>query len=57
MIDTVEADPHKLFFVGDRWMRRYYTVFDRDHHRIGFAPSKTWKHIQSIQPFDSRLEN
>lgn len=31
------SEPQKLFLIGDRAMRRLYTVFDRDNSRVGFA--------------------
>lgn len=36
----VEMDlDHDLFLVGDLFMRKYYSIFDRDHDRIGLAKS------------------
>jgi cathepsin D len=29
-----------LFVLGDIFMRKYYTVFDKENNRIGFALSK-----------------
>lgn len=29
-----------LFVLGDTFMRKYYTVFDRDQNKIGFAKAK-----------------
>ena len=30
----------KMFLVGDVFMRKYYTIFDRDENRVGLAKSK-----------------
>jgi hypothetical protein len=31
---------HKMFLVGDVFMRKYYTIFDRDTNRVGLAQAK-----------------
>lgn len=31
---------HKMFLVGDVFMRKFYTIFDRDQNRVGLAKSK-----------------
>ena len=28
-----------MFVLGDIFMRKFYTVFDREHDRVGFAPA------------------
>lgn len=38
-IDGTSSEPQRLFLIGDRSMRRLYTVFDRDNSRLGFAQS------------------
>ena len=30
---------HDMFVLGDIFMRKFYTVFDREHDRVGFAPA------------------
>ena len=29
----------EMFVVGDMFMRKFYTIFDRDNDRVGFAPA------------------
>jgi len=31
---------HKMFLVGDVFMRKYYTIFDSDENRVGLAKAK-----------------
>lgn len=41
-----------MFLVGDIFMRRFYTVFDRQNDRIGIAESATNHKIKEL----NRLE-
>lgn len=35
-----------MFLVGDLFMRKFYTVFDRENDRIGLAEAvRTWFHL------------
>jgi hypothetical protein len=29
-----------MFLVGDVFMRKYYTIFDRDNNKVGLAKAK-----------------
>ena len=31
-----------MFLVGDVFMRKYYTIFDRDSNKVGLAKAKTY---------------
>ena len=38
-----------MFLVGDVFMRKYYTVFDRDNDRIGLAESVTQDKLNQLR--------
>ena len=39
----------KMFLVGDIFMRKYYTIFDRDNHRVGLVPVNTPEKVIALQ--------
>lgn len=39
-----------MFVAGNIFMRKYYTVFDRDHDRIGLATAVTVENMKGGKP-------
>ncbi len=40
-IITIAENPGNFWLLGDTFIRNYFTIFDEDNKRIGFAPSIT----------------
>ena len=37
-----------MFLVGDIFMRKFYSVFDRDHDRVGLAEAVHWNRWKRV---------
>lgn len=40
--------PRHQFMVGNHFMRKYYTIFDRDFNRVGLAEANTEDKIKQM---------
>jgi len=45
MAMDIEKD---MFLVGDIFMRKFYTIFDRDHDRVGLAEANTSDKVKQL---------
>jgi hypothetical protein len=41
-VDINTKDFENLFVIGDIFMQKYYTIFDRDNGKVGFATAKNF---------------
>jgi hypothetical protein len=54
-IQTLDLEKD-MFLVGDIFMRKYYTIFDRDNNKVGLAEATTNDKIKALHQKHSKKE-